>query len=475
MTVRHQLSGTDSGLLSLELPSQPMHSVALMVLGCPEPGGHPMGIDELRGHVTARLAALPALRWRLAAVPLGLGRPVLVDDTGFDVSAHVRAERLPAPGTAKALDRYVAAGAERRLPRDRPLWDLTLVDGLEDGRQALAFRFHHCLMDGRALLATLAELLPHAPAAPAPGIPGRWEPLPFPSRRRLLLTAARQHAGAVGRLPALVARTRRTVAEIRAERLASPAPPPTKQDAPWTPLNVGLGASRSVARVALPLEEVRRIRSRAAVTVNDVVLAAVAGALRAYLLDAGALPDRPLVARVPVVIDPAGPVRTYGNRFAALSTSLRTDISDPAARLAAIAAAAGEAKRLHAMADPMLMSWWLEQIPPALAERAVRRGVRLRRDHPERIEWNVVVSNVRSYREARHLGSQQLEELYLTGPPNGGVGVNISVTDYCDRLFVGVLAFSDSLDRPGDLAAHLRAAVDELGATVEEAAGSLPA
>lgn len=471
-----RLSGQDGGFLVLELPEQPMQTVVLAVLR-PGPEG-PVQVGDVRRHMAARLGELPAFRWRVVPVPLGLSHPVFVEDPAFDMGRHVRHAVLPEPGGDGELDALCARLAEQHLDRGRPLWHMTLVDGLEGGRQAVVLEIHHALMDGFATLATLARIF-SASAAPDGGPDG--SPAGASASRRVP-GGVRLVAGAIGHqsrvlvaLPGLVATTRRGAAAVKQRRSeVAVRAPDAGVDTPLSTINLGFTAERRFARTWLPLEEVRRVKEAAGVTVNDVVLAVVAGALRSYLEARGELPGRPLVASVPVGMEGRGaPTRVTGNRFSRLTTSLATDVADPWTRLATIAAVTREAKVCLDLAGRQLLPDWLEYLPPLLGAPAVRRVQAARRNPgkaPAKLDANVVVSNVRGPSERWQLGSAAVEEMYLAGPPNGGVGVTIVAWDYAGRLLLGLLSFADSVEDPGELTAGLRRGLAELVEAAERGA-----
>ena len=459
-----RLSGQDDGFLLLELPEQPMQIIVLAVLR-PGPEG-PVRVEGVQRHMAARLHELPAFRWRVVPVPLGLSHPLIVEDPAFDVARHVRHAVLPEPGGDGELDALCGRLAEQRLDRGRPLWQMTLVDGLAGGRQAIVLEIHHALMDGFATLATLARIFSASggpddhPGDASP--PGR-----VPGGVRLVAGAIGHQARVLVRLPGLVATTRRGAAAVRQRRSgAAVKAPDAGVDTPLSTINRGFTAERRFARTWLPLEEVRRVKEAAGVTVNDVVLAVVAGALRSYLEARGELPGRPLVANVPVGMEGRGdPPRVTGNRFSRLTTSLATDVADPWTRLATIAAVTREAKVCLDLGGRQLLPDWLEYLPPLLGEPAVRRVQAARRNPgttPAKLDANVVVSNVRGPSEPWRFGSAVVEEMYLAGPPNGGVGVTVVAWDYAGRLLFGLLSFADSVEDPGELTAGLHRGLAEL-------------
>ncbi|HET9117371.1 MAG TPA: WS/DGAT domain-containing protein, partial [Pseudonocardiaceae bacterium] len=234
-------------------------------------------------------------------------------------------------------------------------------------------------------------------------------------------------------------------------------------DTPPCSLNAGFTSERRYARASLPLADAKLVKDVAGVTVNDVVLTIVAGALRAYLERRHDLPARPLLVNVPVAIETSGdPSRTVGNHLARLVTSLATDVADPWARLETISMVTRESKRRLDLAGREVIAEWLELVPPAIARVAVRRSHRRRRDSPDRLDTNVTISNTRGPAQRWTFGAAVVQEMYLAGPPNSGVGVTFVVWDYAGALLVGILSFADSVDDPGELANGLSRSLREL-------------
>ncbi|MEZ5180129.1 MAG: wax ester/triacylglycerol synthase family O-acyltransferase [Acidimicrobiales bacterium] len=455
-----RLSGEDAGFLSMELPEQPMNTMAVAVL---RSDGPPLTLADVRRHLQGRLPQLPSFRWRIVRVPFGLHHPVCVDDPDFDLDFHLRSAVLEGAGDDAELDALFARIAERHLDRRHPLWQVTLVDGLQGGRQALILKYHHCLADGVAAFTTFSRVFSDAELPALPGV-GPFAPTRLPRRGHLVVDAVADHARSLRGLPALIGRTRRGTAALKARRAAAAvAVPDFKGDAPWCELNDAFSVDRAYARVALPLDGVKAIKDRAGVTLNDVVLAIVAGALRTYLADRGGLPERPLLASVPVSFEaPDAPTRQSGNRFWSFTTSLATDVDDPAERLAAIGARAAEAKAQLSALGVDLVPAWLEHVPPFVADPGARALVERLRAEREAVDVNVLVSNIRGPAEPWHLLGATVDDLYIDGPPSNGVGLNVMLWSYGDRLLFGVLAFADALRDPPALEAAFRSAYEAL-------------
>ncbi|HET9255719.1 MAG TPA: wax ester/triacylglycerol synthase domain-containing protein, partial [Pseudonocardiaceae bacterium] len=230
-----RLSGLDAGFLELEKLGQPMQCLAVGMLR--GGSGGVFSLHDLRQHLSTRLGSIPAFRWRVIPVPFGLAPPVLAEDRYFNLDDHLFHAVLPAPGGPAELDGVCARLVSRRLDQDRPLWRMTLVDGLADGRQALVLEVHHALMDGVALRTTLARIFAPEPPVlpPRPGPPGR-----MPARGELVAGALAHNARALARLPELVLRTRRVNAAVRQRQAAAAVTVPRGGvDLPRSPVRPG--------------------------------------------------------------------------------------------------------------------------------------------------------------------------------------------------------------------------------------------
>ena len=375
----------------------------------------------------------------------------------------------PMQNIALGLLRAGIGGPLARADRSRPLWRLTLIDGLADGRQAIVLEIHHALMDGFATRTTLARIFSGEQPESSPS---SWDPGKVPGRVRLVTGALANDACVLARLPKLAGRTTRATLAVRQRRAGvAVKAPKARVDPPPSVINEGFTAQRRFTRASLPLEKVLAVKDVAGVSVNDVALAVVGGALRGYLRARGALPDRPLVASVPVGMDePGATPRATGNRFSRLTTSLATDVADSWERLHRISAVTAEAKVCLDLAGRELLADWLEYLPPMVLGPLVRRGQAMRQRpgrRPVGPDANVVVSNLRGPSIEWQLGSTVVEEMYLAGPPNSEVGVNFALWDYAGRLLFGILSFADLMEDPRELAARLSGSLDELVAAAE--------
>jgi len=461
-----RLNGVDDAFLCLELPEQPMHIMALAILRPAERDGgtsSAITLDDLRRRVARQLDVLPAFRLRVKPLPFSLHHPVFVAVSNLDLDHHIRRVKLLAPGGPEELGQLYADLAERCLDRSRPLWRITLVDALDGGRQALIFEIHHCLMDGAAIRTTFSRLFFSEDTQRA-AAPCACRPQRAPGGTRLVVDALADHGWGLAQLPALVRKTKRGMAATRKRNARSQiAVPRPRADTPLCSINAGFTSERRFARSSLPLADVKLVKDAAGVTVNDVVLSVVAGALRDYLQRRNDLPDRPLVANVPVGLDtPGQPPRAVGNHIGSLVTSLATNVADPWARLETISAVTRESKRRLDLLGRQIPGEWLDIVPPAIISAALQRINRRRRSHPEQLHTNVTISTLRGPTRPWSFGSAVVEEMYLTAPPNSGVGITFAVWDYAGSLLVGILACADSVEDPGEVAVGLSSSLSEL-------------
>jgi len=475
-----RLSGVDAAFLAAESDSQTSSFPLLIELAAVGADAAPLTLDALQRHVASRLDDVPSLRWRIRTVPGGLFHPVMVDDPDFDIGYHVRRVVLPPPGDETALRQFVARQSARHLDRRHPLWQLTLVDGLAD-RQVLVLVLHHTIGDGTAVRTTLSRLFTDRATpigSPDPPADRSWPmtghnpvgaPVTAPGKVPNTGAVAMVLAAVVGllrawhRAPGVAADAwRNGLALRRRRRAASVTVPGPPRQPPATVLTRSFSMDRVMARVPIPVGDLRRVRVAMGVRLNDVLLAVVAGALRGYLADRGQLPDRPLVASVPVSGDlPDGPARQCGNRFGNCLTTLATDVDDPVRRLQIIAEVTAESRAQLQCRGPEIAPRLLELVPPVLAQRVGRAVAAAKRAHPERPDHDVLVSNVRGADDMVFLG-YRVSHVYVGGPPLDAAGLNVTAYTTGEEMAVCVLANPAALDCPEELVDRMRHELEQL-------------
>jgi WS/DGAT/MGAT family acyltransferase len=340
------LEGMDAAFLSLETPTTPLHVGVVIVLDPPE-GTRSLFSPttrhaQIRRVISQRLHLVAPLRQRALRVPLGLHHPVWVDDPDFELDDHLSRASLPEPGGRAELDAFVASAMSRQLDPDRPLWEMYIVEGLEGDRTALIAKVHHAILDGVSGASILAAFLDLSPRARAIDLPReQWDPDPVPRGPELLRYAAtsltRQPGKALNTLQAGVEAMADLGMHNRSLQSRGESPPPAFFSAPRTSFNGAVSSRKRFSSLALPLEDAKLVRQVFECTVNDVILAGVAGGLRRLLSSRGETPDHSLVAMVPVSTRPEGEGEKLGNQVSGMLVSLATDIDDPVLRLDAIA------------------------------------------------------------------------------------------------------------------------------------------
>jgi WS/DGAT/MGAT family acyltransferase len=436
-----RLSGLDASFLYNETPTLHMHTLKYSVLDVSTvPGGY--DVDRIKHELQVRLHLLPPFRRRLVPVPGGLHHPVWIEDPAFDLDFHVRRIGVPPPGGGREMDEVIGEIASWPLDRNHPLWEIWVLEGLEGGRVGFLAKIHHSLADGvvaAELLANVMSVVPDDVEPAPPAVP--WRPEAVPPAWRLVVDALRDVVASTRRLPALVRRTSgglRAVARRRKE--ADVAPPRPILDTPRTRFNGALTPHRVFATATLSLGEIKAVRKAFGVTVNDVVLALVGASLREWLGGHGGVPVKGLVAGVPVSTDaPDGERRLAGNRVSNMFTSLRTDIADPVERIEAIHQVTAAAKEFHNLLGADMLADWVEYTPPRPYAWFMRTYSRLRLADHHNPPINLVVSNVPGPRDPLYVAGARMEGIWSVGPVVEGVGLNVTVWSYMDRMHVGAI------------------------------------
>lgn len=464
----HRLNGEDSGFLAMEGPLQAMNTMAVAILKNPAGGSTSITLDDLRAHIASRLDQLPSFRWRIVPTPFGLHHPLCVRDPQFDLDFHLREITLEEDET---LDERFALLAEKHLDRRHPLWQATLIHIPTDGSQAIVIKYHHALADGVGARTIFERVFSDAERQAIPDEALPWTPEQIPSAPMLIVMALLAHLRSLLQLPSLAIRTALGAKKVKARQDAAKVEVPKFSGAaPNTVINRAFSPRRSYARAELPLDELRRVKDLAGTTLNDVILAVIGGAAIRYLEDYGEVPDLPLLASVPVSYEQAdAPLRQSGNKFWSFTTTLATNVADPARRLRHISAVTAEAKAQLDLLGPELLPAWLDHVPPLISGPGARAMVtRLAELGPDDlVDANILVSNIRGPSQPWQVLGADVVDLYIDGPPSNGVGWNVMLWSYADRILIGVLAFRDSLEDPKALSSHIEASFRELVSAVE--------
>ena len=454
-----RLTGLDAGFLYMETPTLHMHTLKITVI---DPAGVPGGyrFELVKEVLGSRLHHLPPFRRRIVEVPFGLHHPVWIEDPDFDLDYHVRRVALPAPGGPREFGELISDIASHQLDRRRPLWELWVVEGLEHGHIGVVAKIHHAAADGVAAAAMLADVL--GVGADQPSEPGEeWRPDPVPSDWELFAGAVRALAAALGRLPVLLWRTVAGLLRVVQRRRSGATSPPPPFSAPAVSFNRALTPHRHFVFSSLSLDDVKDIKNALDATVNDVMLALCAAALRRYLQDRGELPARPLMAGVPVSVGEMGS-RSFGNRVSNLFTSVPTNVGDPIERVRVVHDMMKGAREVHNALGAEMLADWTELTPPRPFAAFMRMYSRRQLANRHRPPINMVISNVPGPKAPLEVAGARLVSIYSMGPILEGIGLNITVWSYCDRLNFGIVSCREFMPDLWSLTDHLQDALEEL-------------
>ena len=438
-----RLSGWDVLLLNSETPNVHQHTLKVAVVDTSEFEGEPT-FEVFCETLRSRMHLLEPLRYELVDVPLRLHRPVWRENADIDFGYHVRQVRVAAPGGRRELDDLIGEIAGTALDRTRPLWELYYAEGLANGRVAVIGKVHHALADGVASANLMARAMEWAGTGPdaEPGTDGPGITSTRPSAVELIRGAVRDHARKLTELPDVVRDGVLGIRRLRQrsrQRRAHPdlarqfSPPPTF-------LNHKLSPARRFASATLSLAEAKETSKRLGVTINDLVLATAAGALRELLLAYDGRAD-PMIASVPAATDTSRD-RVTGNALSTMLVSLPVHIDDPLEQVRLSSLGAGIAKENHDLLGPGTVGRWLEYVPPT-ALRTVF-GWTSRRRAPNAL-FNVIVSNVPGPRQRGRIAGAVVSEIYSVGPLAAGSAMNTTVWSYVDQLSVSVLTDGETL------------------------------
>jgi diacylglycerol O-acyltransferase len=455
-----RLSGLDASFLYIESVSQPQHVCSVLEADTSSmPGGYSFG--GLRDELAVRIAAIPEFRAKLADSQLNLDYPVWVDDDAFDLDRHLFRISLPSPGGRRELAEICGHIATEPLDRGKPLWEMWVIEGIADtdphagGVLAVMTKVHHAAVDGVTganLLSQLCSLEPDVPPPePVEGL-GNGGALEIAAGG--LVRFAFRPLQLVNVIPTTAATVVKTLRRARSGMtMAAPFA------APATRFNTTLTAHRNVAFAQLDIDDIKKVKDRFNVTVNDVVMALCAAVLRWFLSDHAELPDKSLVAMVPVSVHDKCD-RPGHNQLSGMFCKLETHIGDPAQRLRAIARADAVAKDHSAVINPTLLQDWTQ-----LAARAVFGAVfRLVANMPliGSPVHNLIISNVPGPQATLYFLGCEVKAIYPLGPLFHGCGLNVTVMSLNGKLNVGIISCPDLVADLWRIADGFEVALEEL-------------
>ncbi|MFZ3307698.1 MAG: wax ester/triacylglycerol synthase family O-acyltransferase [Mycobacterium sp.] len=429
-----RLSGWDAMLIYSETPNVHNHTLKVAVVDTADVGGE-YSFETFRRKLAGRLHLLYPLRFGLVEIPLRIHHPMWLERSEIDWNYHLRRVQVASPGGRRELDEVIGEIASTPLDRAHPLWQVFFAEGMADDRVAVIGKVHHALADGVASANLLARALDHDDAVPEHGdIPAYNGAL---TKVQLLRAAGRDHVQQIRKLPRVVSDSAGGVSRVRRRSVERGHHPQLARNfnPPPTFINHVVSPTRRFASATLALAEFKETSKHLGVTINDLVLATSAGALRKLLLDYDGSADEPILASVPVSTD-MSPDRIAGNAMSIMVVSLPVQVDDPLERVRLAGVATTVAKENDRLLGRQLMSRWMAYIPPALGPAAFRWLSQ--RDAQNKL-FNVPVSNVPGPRERGRLAGATVREFYSVGPLSPGCGMNITVWSYVDQLNISIL------------------------------------
>jgi WS/DGAT/MGAT family acyltransferase len=459
----HQLNGVDAFHVLEERPRQHMHTIKVAVLD-PSTSSEPFTPDKVRAWVRDRLVHMPPLRWRLVSLPVRIGRPVWIDGGPLDLDYHVRTATLPAPGGDGELDALVSQILSEQLDRRWPLWQVTYVDGLADGRVALVFKIHHSIMDGQASVRFFEMAFDSDEDFPfpiEPVIPERT-----PTIRELYRYVFRQQGKQWVAIPSVFRRSLASIRDNRALKKSGAPPVVNPMSGPRTRFNDVLTPERAYVDVTVPLADIRAIKDALGCSLNDVYVTLCGGAIRRYLAEHGELhQSKSLISAMPVSLRADHDRDSFGNRTTYWYISVGTDQADQIARLRKVQQSIAAARE-WAKGDVELFAVWMDYYllfgtmtlgSLGLVEAAARRPL-----------FNVIVSNVRGPRPLSLYGAEVVA-VRSAGPITGRLGLNLTGWSYGEQFSIGLHACVKAAPDLRRLADHVRDELAEFRRVAEAA------
>jgi WS/DGAT/MGAT family acyltransferase len=464
-----RLSFLDNTFLAMEGPTNPMHVGATLMFSAGNLGTEAGGIDidAIRAFIGNRLQHVPRYRQRLEWVPIER-HPVWVDDASFDLAYHIRHTALPRPGTEEQLRVLAGSILSRSLDRSRPLWEVWVVEGLPDGGFALVSKAHHCMVDGIGGVDLLKVLLAPTPTDDI-GVADDYQPRPAPTRNQLFAdeVARRMRAPrrAVQSVRKLVDESKAMSDELRQRLLSMTASARSGwfSRASATPINQKIGPNRRVDFLHSELDQVKAVKNALGGTVNDVVITAVAGAVRQFLCeerdtDVTGLDFR---AMVPVSTRGEWPLAESSNAVTMWLVDLPIDDPDPVSRYAKVRERTDHLKETDQATGAALLTQSASFTPSTFLSMAARVAAATARP------FNMTITNVPGPQIPLYLLSARLRRIFPTVPLWVNHGIGVALFSYDGALDWGIVADWDTIPDLDRFTAHLRSALADLHAAVQ--------
>ncbi len=447
-----RLTGLDSSFLHMERAGAHMHVASASIFEGPAPSH-----AEFRDHIASRLHLVPRFRQKLRFVPFSQGRPVWVDDPHLNLDYHVRQTALPVPGSEEQLRNLAARIFSQQLDRSKPLWELWLVEGLDDDRFAIVGKSHHALVDGVSGVDITTVLFDteKEPANP-PAMPPKWAPRPEPTDLKLLAEALHERATSPREIVRGVRAALRGPRQVLRGVGATGKMIGAGVSAPATPFNVEIGPHRRIAFVRTELEILKAVKNEHGGTVNDVVLSVVTGAIGNYLRARGHNTEgMEMRAMVPVSVRAEEERGALGNRISAMMAPLPIWCEEPVRRLHLITSTMGDLKGSGQAVGAEILTKIVDFAPTTIASQAARL-------QPAQRFFNLVVTNVPGPQFPLYVLGRQMESIFPLVPLARRQALCVGIMSYNGQVDFGLVGDYDAMADLESFGLDLEGAIAEL-------------
>ena len=466
-----QLSGQDASFVYLESSSTPMHIGSVGIYDPSTAPGGAVRFKDILAFVESRLGGARSFRQRLVRVPFDLDHPYWIEDPDFDIEFHIRHIALPAPGDWRQLCIQVARLHSRPLDLAKPLWEFTIVEGLDNieglpkGCFALVSKVHHAAIDGMSGVEMSAAVHDLDASMTARAANDDWKADDMPAFADLLIRSYFNTLRQPMKIAETIGRSLPGMARLSSSVSKGEVSLKSTRMAPKTRFNAKVGSHRVFDAVPLPLADIRAIKEAVeAATVNDVILAIVGGGLRHYLQALGELPGETMTAMAPISVRAEGEKGALGNLVSAMVVGLGTHISDPIERLRFVHAEAVNSKALTGAVGARTLTDYSQLIPSALAGLAARLYTRVGAANIHDPIYNTVVTNVPGSRVPLYFSGARMVAMYGLGPILDSMGLINTIYSYVDTIAISFTSDRRMMPDPAAYANGLRAAFEELKA-----------
>lgn len=463
------ISGMDATFLYTETPTSPMNIGSVVIIE------GSLKFDVFRDIVHSRIHTFEKLRQRLMYVPMSIDYPYWVDDPNFDIDLHIKHIALPKPGGWKELRAIASQNFSEPFDQSRPLWSMVFVEGLDSipqvpaGSVALISKMHHVAIDGVGGAGLLSLFLDFTPEKKAIPEPKPFKPRPLPNELSLILKSAMSFAEEPLKFPRLITNTITATLKAgflsRVQRKDLPTAPFT---APNTPLNGIIASRRKWNSAILSLDRILALKNIMGTTMNDVMLAICAGALRRYLLEKGKLPVKPLVAMVPISTRTKEEEGNVDNQISAMLVQLATNVENPLARLETIQENTIRGKTYQGAIGAKTLGKMAEAVPFGIANQAARLYSRFHISELHNPVFNVTITNVPGPKIPLYINGHKMISIMGSAPIIDGMGLIITILSYDGQVTVSPVSDVKSMPDLDDFTRYIWESANELEAAIQE-------